>query len=176
LTLSQPYLALLVVLLLPAMLIDMRQHRIPNWLTLPAWVIGIGLHAILGGWDGFLEGGAGWLLMFGLMFPFFILGWMGAGDVKLMAGVGAIVGWGMALQVALGIVLTGMLMSLLILTRNHLLGSAMMRFRAMFGLSMAARSPTYMESSQAEAGLVLPYAVPIALGTLFSLLVMHYFF
>lgn len=175
-TLSQPYLALLIVLLLPAMLIDIRQHRIPNWLTLSAWVIGIGMHVMLEGWDGFVAGGTGWLLMFGLMFPFFMLGWMGAGDVKLMAGVGAIVGWGMVLQVAAGIVLTGMLMSLFVLARNHLLGSAITRLRAMFGLSMAVRSPVYMESSQAEAGLVLPYAVPIALGTLFSLLVMHYFF
>jgi Flp pilus assembly protein protease CpaA len=41
LTLSQPYLALLVVLLLPAMLFDIRQHRIPNWLTLPAWAVGV---------------------------------------------------------------------------------------------------------------------------------------
>jgi prepilin peptidase CpaA len=176
LTLSQPYLALLIVLLLPAMLIDIRRHRIPNWLTLPAWVIGIGLHAILGGWDGFLEGGAGWLLMFGLMFPFFILGWMGAGDVKLMAGVGAIVGWGLALQVAAGIVLTGMLISLLILARKRLLVGAMTRFWHMFGISAAARSPIWVETPEAEQQLVLPYGVPIAVGTFLSLLVMHYFF
>jgi prepilin peptidase CpaA len=176
LTLSQPYLALLVVLLLPAMLFDIRQHRIPNWLTLPAWVIGIGLHAILGGWTGFLEAGAGWLVMFGLMFPFFLLGWMGAGDVKLMAGVGAIVGWGLALQVAFGIVVTGLLMSMLILARKRLLGGATMRFWHMLGISMAARSPTWLDTPATEARLVLPYGVPIAVGTLLSLLVMHYFF
>jgi prepilin peptidase CpaA len=174
LTVSQPYLTLLVILLLCAMLFDIRQHRIPNWLTLPAWLIGITLHAILGGWDGFVESGTGWLLMLGLMFPFFVIGWMGAGDVKLMAGIGALVGGSMALQVTLGIVLTGMFMGLLILAQRRLLPGAMSRFWAAIGISVAARSPVMLEAPESEKRLILPYGIPIAVGTFLSLLVMHY--
>lgn len=172
---SSPYLMALAVLLIPAMIIDIRQHRIPNWLSLPFWLIGIGLHIILQGWDGFLVGGGGWLLMMGLMLPFSLLGFMGAGDVKLMAAVGAIVGSGATLQVALGIVLTGLFMSLVLLARQGLLSSLITRFYAMAGLSVAARRMNYIEPADAEKKLVLPYAVPIAVGTLIALVTMVYF-
>lgn len=171
-TISQPYLALLIVLLLPAMFFDIRQHRIPNWLTLSFWIIGIASHVVLQGWNGFLESGGGWLLMLALMLPLYALGFMGAADVKLMAAVGAIVGSGATLQVAFGIVLTGMLMSLVMLAKQGLLVSVLSRFRDMFGLSVATRRAAYLEPVGKEKHLVLPYAIPITIGTLCALVLM----
>ena len=71
---------------------DWRTRRIPNWLTVPALVLGIGVNALAAGWPGArasLEG-AGLALI--ILFPFVLKRGLGAGDWKLMAAVGAFLG------------------------------------------------------------------------------------
>ncbi len=159
------YLALLAALLIPAVVTDVRHRTIPNRLTLPFWFIAIAAHGLLDGLPGLKEAGLGWLWLFGLTLPFWLFGWMGAGDIKLMAGVGALVGGDMALDVLLGIVLTGLLMGVVQLVRHGLLMQSIQRFIAMFGFSLAAGKATYIEPESRERGLILPYAIPIAVGT-----------
>ena len=171
-TIAQPYLYALMALLLPAMLFDIRQHRVPNWLTLPFWLIGIVLHIILGGWSGFLDSSYGLLLMLALMLPFYLVGLMGAGDVKLMTAVGAIVGIDATLQVALGIVITGFFMSVAILAKQRLFPGLLTRMRSIIGASIADRRAAYQQPTHEQKQLVLPYAVPITFGTLIALMVM----
>ena len=73
--------------------------RIPNWLTLAGVVVGIGLNTFLAvdglhWYDGYnwRSSLAGMGLAFLIYFPLYLLRGMGAGDVKLMAAVGALVG------------------------------------------------------------------------------------
>lgn len=68
---------------------DLRQFRIPNWLTLPLLPLGLLYHISVGGLDGVMASGMGALVGFTLLFPLYLTGGMGAGDVKLMAGLGA---------------------------------------------------------------------------------------
>jgi prepilin peptidase CpaA len=71
---------------------DVWKFRVYNILTLPLLFFGLLFHGISGGWEGFSMSAMG--AMFGLMaliFPY-ALGLMGAGDVKLLAGVGAWLG------------------------------------------------------------------------------------
>jgi hypothetical protein len=72
--------------------IDWRTRRIPNWLTVPALVLGIAVNAFAAGWHGAkasLEG-AGLALI--LLLPFVLKRELGAGDWKLMGAVGAFPG------------------------------------------------------------------------------------
>lgn len=90
-----------------ALLTDIRRMRIPNWITLPALLAGLSLHLIIEGWNGLLlslgGGGAGFLL---LLIMYFI-GAVGAGDVKLFAGIGAWTGALFTLQVIVYSVVLG---------------------------------------------------------------------
>jgi prepilin peptidase CpaA len=72
--------------------IDLRQRRIPNWLTLGAALAGLGYQVAVHGYGGLLSGGAGLLVGIAIFFIPFALGGLGAGDVKLVAALGAWLG------------------------------------------------------------------------------------
>lgn len=97
----------LAAVLLMAMWTDLRSSRIPNWLTFSAMGFALVVHAWLGGVLGALvclEGlGAG----LGLFLILYASGSIGAGDVKLMAAVGAIIGPSGALMTAVLAILVG---------------------------------------------------------------------
>ena len=89
----------LIALVLAAAFFDLRSRRIPNWLTATGVVVGLALNALIGtrsgiqpGWPGLRFSLEGLALGFGIYFLFYVIRAMGAGDVKLMAAVGAMVG------------------------------------------------------------------------------------
>ncbi len=99
---SYPPIVLQIVLALVAFVAavyDYRFRRIPNWLTLSGVLLGLVLNSFLNvtqlswysgyNWRSAL---AGMGLAFAVYFPLYLLRGMGAGDVKLMAAIGAIVG------------------------------------------------------------------------------------
>ena len=89
-------LLLAVLLAIAAAIIDVQQHRIPNRLTYPGIICGFVLRTCffgVKGWNGGLATAAtGCLLGGGIMFFFYVVRAMGAGDVKLMAALGSFVG------------------------------------------------------------------------------------
>jgi prepilin peptidase CpaA len=83
----------LVATVCAAAVIDVRTYRVPNWLTLGAVAGGILLNTIwptpgVNGW----WAAVGVLAGFACTLPFYVLHVMGAGDVKLMAAIGAFLG------------------------------------------------------------------------------------
>ena len=83
---------LVIILVVGAALTDFLWHKIPNILTFPSMGVGIVGHGVAYGWEGlgFSLGGLGLGLV--LLLGFYAMGGMAAGDVKLMAAVGAFVG------------------------------------------------------------------------------------
>src|SRR5258708_15170016 len=71
---------------------DVKERRIPNLLTYPALVAGGALQGVLHGWRGLLLGLGGGLLFGGVFLLFYMVRAMGAGDVKLAAALGCILG------------------------------------------------------------------------------------
>jgi len=86
--------ALLIALVVAAAAYDIPFRRIPNWLTATGVLLGLTMNAFLyDGWTGLRLSLCGLALGFGSYFLLFALRAMGAGDVKLMAAIGAMVGW-----------------------------------------------------------------------------------
>lgn len=83
---------LILLALLVAVIMDLRRNRIPNWLTFGTLFIALSLQFTFLGSDGLLGGLAGAGTGLVLLLPFFLLGGMGAGDVKMMAAIGAFIG------------------------------------------------------------------------------------
>lgn len=80
---------IVLVAVLAAAVTDLWKFKVYNWLTLPLLLSGLIYQACTGGLSGLAGSLGGVLLGFGVLLPFFLLGGMGAGDVKLMAAVGA---------------------------------------------------------------------------------------
>lgn len=91
---TEPRSAVLLILLVTAAVIDVRRHRIPNWLTLSGATFALLYSAVIPFFmqHGFLWSLGGLGIGFGLLFPFYLMRIMGAGDVKLMAMAGALLG------------------------------------------------------------------------------------
>jgi prepilin peptidase CpaA len=160
---------LLLIILLPAAVFDYRYHRIPNIVSLSGWILGPLLYAVLDTLPGVLSSIYGFLLIFAFALPLYIVGWMGAGDVKLMAGVGAIVGIEHAPTVFMGIVISGAVMGIIMLLHSKLFKESFQRYGAMLGVSVALKKPTYLAPNVQEQKVVMPYALPIAVGTFLSI-------
>jgi prepilin peptidase CpaA len=144
-----------------AVVMDVRERRIPNALTLPLAVAGLGVGALSGGVYGLLVAVAG-LLVGGLLFllPVAKLGW-GMGDLKLVAALGAVAGPLFVLWMGLYAMAAGGLFALLWLRQGGQLAQVASGMR---GDLRAGQAP------RARSGLAIPFAVPIAAGMLVALL------
>lgn len=92
---------------------DSWSRRIPNWLTVPAAVVGLGLNAIGSGWSGVWKALAGAGLALGLLLPLVCLRGLGAGDWKLMGALGAFLGPKQILWVLFGAIFVAGLMAII---------------------------------------------------------------
>jgi len=102
----------LTTLLIIAIYTDLRWSRIQNWLTFSAMGIGIFLQAWMGGVHGALSSLVGLGVGMGLFLLPYACRAIGAGDVKLMAAIGSLIGATGVLSVALLSVLAGGLYAL----------------------------------------------------------------
>src|SRR5436309_12716117 len=83
---------LVTITLVVAAVIDGYKLKVPNWITFPMILSGWTMSAMSFGWEGLGWSLLGTIVGLGLLLPLYAIGGMGAGDVKLLAGVGAWVG------------------------------------------------------------------------------------
>jgi len=163
----EPVRMVAVAVVVVAALIDLRTRRIPNLLTFGASAVALGYHAWTNGLSGIGHGAAGWATGTAVFLPMFLLGGMGAGDVKLMAAVGAWLGFRGALWSACFAVLFGGLLALLVSIRSRYLATAFRNLWALFGFwRTTGIKPLPGVTLRDSTGPRLAYGVAIALGTL----------
>jgi prepilin peptidase CpaA len=90
---------------------DLRWRRIPNWLTVPALVIGVIANTVLAGWSGLKTSLLGAALGLALLLPFVLLRSLGAGDWKLAGALGAFTGPGRLVDLLLASILVAGVMA-----------------------------------------------------------------
>ena len=139
---------------------DIRMHRIPNYLTVPAAVLGLAYHTLAPtGW-GLLASLAGLAVGFSLLFIPWLLGGSGMGDVKLLAALGAWLGWKCLLAAFAVSTIFAAVAALAILTHNSLAGGKP---------NQGKRGPTIRQltagPSSRRQRRILPFAVPVAMST-----------
>ena len=148
--------------------IDLRQRRIPNWLSLTGIVAGFFLWVSHAGWSGLLQGFLGLLVGGALFMPFYLMRGMGAGDVKLMAAVGTFLGPTHAFFCGLLIAIVGGVIALIEALRTGRLREAL---SDTLNLVLRRRPVKTLERSARHESI--PYGLAIALGTLIYLWLMR---
>jgi prepilin peptidase CpaA len=121
---QSPALVVLGVGLAVAVATDLRAHRIPNWLTAGMAAAGFGI-AAGGGQVTPMQAALGMVVGLLLMLPGHVIGATGAGDVKLMAAVGAVVGTGPIVRVFLYSAVVGGALAVFVAARRGILGSTL---------------------------------------------------
>lgn len=160
--------SLLVVMLLGAAVFDLRQGRIPNWVTFPSMVGGLGLYTILHGLEGLLFSLKGLGLGLGLLLLFYMAGGVGAGDVKLLGAVGGLIGPSGVFSAFLITALVGGIYALLLLVRRLGLGGGLRYVRSMFAILLLVGKSGLTVTQSANPQPKMRYGVVIALGTMLS--------
>lgn len=146
---------------------DVRYRRIPNKQVLMVLLCGIALNSFFGAWTGFLASLLGMVMAFGLMFILHAFGTMGAGDVKLFAAIGAVLGSSLVVQTFLIIALIGGVLAIFKMVYMRRAAATMLRVVQFFiGFLPGQTVPRF--SVPADRNYTLPYAVAICLGSVVS--------
>lgn len=156
--------AVMSAFLMGAVVYDIVSHRLPNYFLLLGLIVALALQIWATGWAGLLAGGYGMVTGFILFVPFYALGGMAAGDVKLMAVVGFFLGVVGAFWAAAYSLILGAILGFFYLTLKGQLGRLISRYWAMASLQV------HIPAEEGDAALHrFPYAIAIAAGTLLSL-------
>jgi prepilin peptidase CpaA len=173
---------LTTALLVWAAVIDGIQLKVPNWLTFPMIISGWVVSGLMFGWVGLAWSIGGSVIGLVLLLPAYAIGGMGAGDVKLLAGVGA---WmyvmldatsiaevnpAMAMFYAFAIsTIIGAVMAVLMVLKRKAWGKHSSQFWMLLDEIKSVGNPTQLAERAAvrkPTMLLLPYGIPIAIGTI----------
>ena len=174
---DQPGDWVLLGLVLLAAFLDLRTRRIPNWLTVSGFAIGLAFRVPHGAGP-FFDGLAAGLIAFGLALPVFALGGLGGGDVKLLAAVGTFLGVERLWAALLVTVLAGGALATVAVVRQRRVGTTIANLYVVMRSLFSREAYTGWKGEEGDAPLTIrsagvitrPYAVAIAAGALYAVL------
>ena len=149
---------------------DLRTRRIPQVLTLGGAMAGFAFHLAGGGWSGAASSVAGWALGIAIFLAPFALGGLGAGDVKLLGALGAWLGPGDVIWLALYAGVAGGVLALVVSLATGYLSQALANVRLLITHWIVnGVGPLPELTLEHGRGPRLAYAVPILAGTMVRL-------
>lgn len=147
---------------------DLKERRIPNWLTLPVFGAGWIYQLVFNGLPGLGDGALGFLVGFGTLFVLWIVGGGGGGDVKLMGALSVWLGFRLTLMVMIASTAIVIVMTVFFVAYGMMVNGPYAMKRKLLATSKpqdrtkAVVRETSEEKSQRR---VMAYAVPVALAT-----------
>jgi prepilin peptidase CpaA len=167
---------LLLVATGTATVTDLRTMRIPNWLTLPLFALGVSYWGTTAGLSGLTNSLLGALVAGGIFIGAYILAGGGAGDAKLMLALGSWVGLEPSVVVVLGVTFAGFLWSVLLIIRRQGVGSVplmllhglvmtRLEFRKVLRSGVTTVEAPAMDQPLQRPEQWMPYAPAIFVGT-----------
>ena len=163
-------LGLAVALAVIAGYTDWRSRRIPNWLTVPALLIGIAANAAASGWSGLKTSLLGAALGLLLLLPFVLLRSLGAGDWKLAGALGAVVGPGVLVNLLIGSVFVAGIMALGLVIYKRRVMETLRNIGRMLAAMFTFHMPSAEVSLDNPQALKVPYGVALAMTTVLYVL------
>lgn len=168
--LSLPVTVVLVAVLI-ASATDLRAFKIYNVLTLPLLISGLIYHGATAGAEGFLESAMGAMFGFGALLLLYLLGGMGGGDVKLMAGVGAWLGVPITVLILLAASLAAGVYAAVIIVMNGRARETLVKFQIMwYRLTAVGRNLTAEDQVESmlkredRRGRAVPFGAMTGIG------------
>lgn len=162
------HLALVVAML--ACVTDLRSRRIPNALTLGTAAAALVVQGLVNGAPGFEAAALGWITGLALFLPFFLLGGLGAGDVKLLGALGACLGAAAVLHVAMYTAIAGGVLAVGVAWRSGYLRTALLNLKYLLTFwSTVGLKPVDGLTVNDPHRPKLAYAVPILAGLMVTL-------
>jgi prepilin peptidase CpaA len=165
--LKVPLLAGAILLALIAGWTDLRSRRIPNWLTVSAAVIGVGVSTVLSGWMGLRTSLSGLGLGLALLLPFVLVRSLGAGDWKLAGALGAFTGPGLLMDLLIISVFVAGAMALVLVIYKRRFVETMRNIVHILVSLVTFRLPGTRVSLDNPDALKIPYGVALSFTVLF---------
>ncbi len=163
---TQTIWAVTILLTALAAFVDFRSRKIPNWLTVPAFVAGLTLRTVLFGWPGAKSALEGTGLALLVLLPLVLMRALGAGDWKLMGAVGAFLGPLMFLFVLLGSILVSGIMAIVEMARTRRMRETFHNLyvlvQGFFTFGLRANPKISLDNPEL---LKLPFGVAVAIAT-----------
>lgn len=160
---------ILIVCLLVASFYDATTKRIPNWISLILIISGVSWNFFSTDGMGLRISGAGLAAGLLLMLPGYVLASMGAGDVKLMAAIGSVVGFSKVLDIVFYSYMIMFVISVIFIIVKGDMLKLLGRYKALiYGFFSGILSYQQPDTSEA-AGQRLPLAPAIALAAFYVL-------
>jgi len=160
---------LVSAILILAAWIDGKEFKVPNRITFPMVVSGLIYSTCAGGWGGLGAGLLGMSMGLVCLLPLYAVGGMGAGDVKLMAGMGAWLGWRITLQAFIVSVVVGALMAIVMVVWRGTWKKHYENFLTILSEWFVIRNPYELSRIAADRKptmALLPYGIPICIGSI----------
>lgn len=157
------------IVLIVAAWIDGKELRVPNWITYPMVFSGLIYCTWMGGWEGLGAGLLGMCVGLLCLLPLYAVGGMGAGDVKLMAGMGAWVGATVTLYAFAVSAVVGAIMAICMVLYKKSFKKHYDNAMIILMEWMSIRDPKELSRIAAERKptmFLLPYGIPICVGSI----------
>jgi len=148
-----------------AFITDVRTMRIPNWITASALLTGFLVQGAVNGWQGLVFAGCGTAAGFILLILMYFIGAVGAGDVKLFAGIGAWTGMLFTAQIIVYSILFAAFIGWLIVLRKREAGSRLRQAASRIAGFMLLRNLSLIKGRDQEL-LRFPFMLAVVPGSI----------